>query len=310
MASPPDLDQEIDAVRRFNRFYTKRIGVLRAGYHGTPFSLTEARVLYELSQRGTLTATEIGRTLELDGGYLSRVMRDFKRAGLIEARPAPEDRRQSLLTLTKKGRAAYAPLEERSKAQAAEMLRPLSSADRRRLAGAMDMIAGLVGTEAEPKIPYLLRPPRIGDFGWMVQRQAEFYAETYGWRDPFEGLVAEIVADVLKTFDPKKIGCWVAERDGENVGSVILARDSDTVAQVRLLFVEPRAQGLGIGKRLVQECTRFARQAGYRKITLWTHSVLTAARHLYEQEGYHLTATKKHRDWGPEVTGETWEKKL
>jgi DNA-binding MarR family transcriptional regulator/GNAT superfamily N-acetyltransferase len=302
-----DLEQRVGAVRRFNRLYTKRIGVLQDGFLQTPFSLAEARVLYELSRREKVTATEIAAELGLDHGYLSRILRGFSERALVVKTAAPNDRRQSLLSLTVKGRMAFAPLDQGSQNQVADMIGKLSAADQERVVTAMHTIESLLAEASPADIPYILRPPRSGDMGWIVSRHGALYGEEYGWDERLEALCAEIVAAFVRNFDAKRERCWIAERDGENVGSVLLVKDTEEIARLRLLLVEPKARGLGIGARLVEECVRFAREARYKKITLWTHSVLTAARHIYEQAGFKLVDSSKHNEFGKVLTGETWD---
>ncbi|MFO7170608.1 MAG: helix-turn-helix domain-containing GNAT family N-acetyltransferase [Chloroflexota bacterium] len=306
MADGVSLQRRIEAVRRFNRFYTRQIGALRAGLLGSPFSLTEARVLYELAHRREPTASELGRDLGLDAGYLSRILRGFAKKGLIERRPSPFDGRQSLLALTEAGREAFAILNARSREEVAAQLAPLSDADQQRLTEAMGTIERLLGGTAAGA-PFILRSHRPGDMGWVVQRHGELYAEEYGWNEQFEALVASVVASFIQNFDPQRERCWIAERDGARVGSVFLVKKTDEVAQLRLLLVEPCARGLGIGRRLVEECERFARQAGYRKIRLWTNSVLEAARHIYQTSGYRLVESEPHHSFGHDLVGEYWE---
>jgi DNA-binding MarR family transcriptional regulator/GNAT superfamily N-acetyltransferase len=305
----------IAAVRRFNRFYTRQIGVLRKTYLGSPYSLAEMRVLYEIAQAdkfGACTATEIGRTLDLDAGYLSRVLRSFEKAGLIKRKPSPEDARQSRLALTAKGAKTFAPYEKRSQDDVAEMLGKLGVDQQARLIAAMDTIENLLGdgkTETAPSV--ILRQPRHGDFGWIVSRHAELYALEYGWGDPFEGLCAQIVADFVNQYDAARERCWVADMNGENVGCVMLVKDEEPgTARIRLLIVDPKARGLGLGARLTEECVRFARAAGYTKITLWTHSILTAARHLYQKAGFTLMRSEPHQSWGKPVVSEHWDMTL
>lgn len=310
MLTTPDLASQIDAVRRYNRFYTRKIGVLEEGFLKSPFSLTETRVLYELAQRDETTATELGEELGLNPGYLSRILRRFQERRLLERKRSEKDGRQSLLTLTAKGRAAFARLDEESKRQVGAMLDALSDTDRRALVGAMDRIERLLGAGASSGAPYLLRPPEPGDFGWVVERHGALYAREYGYDETFEALVAEIVAKFVQTFDPKKERSWIAEREGENVGSVFLVRDTDEVAKLRLLLVEPKARGLGIGKRLVEECLRFARGRGYRKIKLWTQDELHAARRIYEEAGFHVVQREPHRSFGHDLVAEVWEREL
>lgn len=307
------LDERIAAVRKFNRFYTKQIGVLRDGLLRSPFSLTEVRVLYELAHRERSTAAEIAGELALDAGYLSRLLRDFTKRRLIDKKRSASDGRQSLLALTSRGRKTFAPLDSRANHEIAEMLRGLSSADQRRLVDAMRTIEMLLGARAhrqqpeQDKLPYLLRPHRPGDMGWVVHRHGVLYAEEHRYNEQFEALVASIVAEFIQNFDAKHEHCWIAERDGEIVGSVFLVRKSVAVAKLRLLLVEPKARGLGIGHRLVDECVSFARQAGYKKITLWTQSHLDSARRIYKDAGFHLVHRKRHHSFGLDLVAETWE---
>jgi len=306
-----ELDQQVEAVRRFNRFYTKRIGVLHEGLLGSALSLTEVRVLYELAHREQPTAAALAKELELDAGYLSRILRGFKKRGLIAKTPSRNDARQSLLSLTARGREAFAPLNQRSHDEVAAMLGELTAGEQRRLIEGMSTIETLLGAgQAEPKVPYLLRPQQPGDMGWVVHRHGVLYAREYGWDETFEALVADIAAKFIQNFDPKRERCWIAERAGEIVGSVFLVKQSATVAKLRLMYVEPKARGLGIGSRLAQECIRFARQVGYRKITLWTNSVLHAARHIYRKAGFRLVREEPHHSFGHDLIGETWELEL
>jgi len=307
MAATLDLEQRIGAVRHFNRIYTRRIGVLQDGFLDTPYSLAEARVLYELSRRDKSTASEVAAALGLDHGYLSRILRGFSERGLIVKTASPSDRRQSLLSLTVKGRLAFAPLDQRSQDDVAAMLSKLSPADQDRVVAAMHTIERVLGEGLPPEVPYILRPPRPGDMGWIVSRHGSVYGGEYGWDDRLEALTAEIVAGFVRNFDPRRERCWMAEREGETVGSVFIVKDSDEVARLRLLLVEPSARGLGIGARLVEEAVRFSRDTGYRKVTLWTHSVLIAARRIYERAGFKLVASETHQEFGKELTGETWD---
>jgi DNA-binding MarR family transcriptional regulator/GNAT superfamily N-acetyltransferase len=306
--------QHIAAARRFNRFYTRQIGVLRKGYLDSPFSLGEGRVLYEIAHGNAPTASVIARTLDLDAGYLSRVLRNFEKRGLITRKASDRDARQSHLALTARGKSTFAPLERRSQRDVGRMLGKLEPAEQARLVAAMAEIETLLGNDAaaqrDEKPPYILREPRPGDFGWIVARHAELYAQEYQWTEPFEGLCAQIVADFVNKFDPTCERCWIAERNGENVGTVMLVKDKAGVARVRLLLVDPKARGLGLGQRLVDECIAFARAAGYTKITLWTHSVLKAARHIYEKAGFKLTGRERHKSWGRDVTSEFWDLEL
>jgi len=307
--------QRIAAVRRFNRFYTRQIGVLRKNYLDSPYSLGEMRVLYELAQAdklgGAPTASDIGRALDLDAGYLSRVLRKFEKAGLISRKISREDARQSHLALTARGAKVFAPFEKRSQDFVGAMLSKIKADEQSSLVAAMETIETLLGEPpAATARSYTLRAPRHGDFGWIVSRHAALYAEEYGWFAPFEGLCAQIVADFVNNFDEKRERCWIAELNGENVGCIMLAKDSTEVARIRLLLVEPQARGLGLGHRLVDECVKFGRQAGYSKITLWTHSVLTAARHVYENASFTLTASEPKHTWSKDVVAEYWDLEL
>jgi DNA-binding MarR family transcriptional regulator/N-acetylglutamate synthase-like GNAT family acetyltransferase len=301
-----ELGARIAAVRRFSRFYTQRIGVLQEGLLASPFSLTEARLLYELAQVDGLSAAALARELALDPGYLSRILTDFTRRGLVAKRPSPADGRQTLLSLTEAGRAAFAPLDAGARDQVGAMLARLSAQAQRGLVAAMAAIERLLGDAETAREPYLLRPHQPGDIGWVTHRHGVLYAEEYGWDERFEALVAEIAAKFVTDFDAKRERCWIAERDGAIVGSVFLVRQSDTVAKLRLLLVEPDARGLGIGKRLVQECIRFARRLGYREITLWTNDILVAARRIYEAAGFVLVAEERHHSFGHDLVGQTW----
>jgi DNA-binding MarR family transcriptional regulator/GNAT superfamily N-acetyltransferase len=308
-----DRECRIAVVRRFNRFYTRQIGVLRKNFLDSPYTLGEARVLYEISQRRLPTASDIGRALGLDAGYLSRVLRSFEKSGLVERTASARDARRSYLALSMRGKRAFAPLEARSQRDVSHMLGKLGAADQARLITAMNTIETLLGSEGKAMPPadrYILRAPVPGDFGWIVKRHAELYAQEYRWMAPFEGVCAQIVADFANKFDPKCERCWIAEMGGDNVGCIFLAKDAHTVGRIRLLLVEPKARGLGLGARLVDECICFARRAGYKKVTLWTHSVLTAARHIYEKAGFKLMRTEPHQSWGPPVVSEYWDLQL
>ena len=306
------IHPRVDSVRRFNRFYTQKIGVLEEGLLHSPFTLGQVRVLYELAHREQPTATELARDLGLDAGQLSRMLRDFEKSKLIQKKPAESDGRQSLLALTEAGRRTFAPLNEQAQQEIAAMLKHLSASEQNRLITAMHAIEELLGGRpAEPGKPaYILRPHQPGDMGWVVHRHGVLYAQEYGWDERFEALVAGIVAEFIQNFDSRRERCWIAEREGQIVGSVFLVQKSKTVAKLRLLLVEPSARGLGLGSRLVAECVRFAQQAGYRSITLWTQSVLTSARHIYKKAGFRLAGKERHNSFGYDLVGETWELKL
>lgn len=302
------LERRIATVRRFNRFYTQKIGVLNEGLLRSPFSLAEARILYELCARDQTTATELGNELGLDAGYLSRILRSFEARGLVTRRRSAADARQNLLVITARGRKAFAPLDRGSRAQIRRLLGTLPAAAQNRLVAAIDEIETLLGGRSEiGREAYVLRPLQPGDLGWVVHRHGALYAREYGWDERFEALVAEIAAQFVNNYDPKHERCWIAEKDGSAVGSVFLVRHSPSVAKLRLLLVEPSARGLGIGRRLVEECVRFARRAGYKKITLWTQSILTTARAIYRRAGFRLVAKERHRSFGHSLVGETWE---
>jgi DNA-binding MarR family transcriptional regulator/N-acetylglutamate synthase-like GNAT family acetyltransferase len=310
MASAQTLAGRISATRRFNRFYTRQIGLLDEGLLNSPFSLTQSRTLYELAQRKHATAAELCSDLGLDAGYLSRILTSFQKAGLIEKTESREDARQTLLALTTKGRKAFAPLNARSNQQVATMLGKLPLPKQTNLVLAMQTIESVLAGVVEAPMAYVLRPLRPGDMGWVVQRHGVLYYQEYGYDERFEALVAGIVAEFIAKLDPARERCWIAEKDGENVGSVFLVKKSATVAKLRLLLVEPSARGLGIGKRLVAECIRFARDAGYKKIMLWTQSELIAARRIYQAAGFKLVGEKKHQSWSRALLAETWELKL
>lgn len=309
-----DLAPRIDTVRRFNRFYTRAIGVLQEGWLRSRFSLTEARVLYELAHREKPTASLVGNTLELDPGYLSRILSVFEKRKLVEKTPSQDDGRQTLLALTVEGRRQFAPLEARTIQEVRGMLEKLSENEQRQLIAAMQTIQKLVAPEQylefATKASYLLRPHQSGDMGWVVHRQGVLYAQEYGYDERFEALAAEIVAKFIQHYDPRRERCWIAEKDGEIVGSVFLTAKSTTVSKLRLLYVEPSARGLGIGSRLVSECVRFARQVGYKKMILWTQSELDAARHIYKKAGFRVVEKKRHYSFSKDLVAETWELSL
>jgi DNA-binding MarR family transcriptional regulator/GNAT superfamily N-acetyltransferase len=301
----------VEAARRFNRFYTRQIGVLQDRFLGSPFSLAEARVLQEIAQHDRTTATEVSQALGLDAGYVSRILLAFDRGGLMRRTRSDLDGRRTHLSLTRSGKAAFARLDRQSHTDVAAMLRRLSADGQRRLLAAMQAIEGLLGEKPEAPTSYVLRPPQAGDLGWIVFRQGVLYAEEWGYNEEFEALAAGIVAAFVQHLRPSKERCWIAEKDGEIVGSVFLVQKSKTVAQLRLLSVEPSARGLGIGSRLIAECVRFAQRVGYRRITLWTQSELDAARRLYKKAGFTLTAKKRHNSFGRKgLVAETWDLEL
>jgi DNA-binding MarR family transcriptional regulator/GNAT superfamily N-acetyltransferase len=303
------LDRRVEALRAFNRFYTHRIGVLEERLLQSEFSLAEARVLYEIAKNSNITASDIGRSLGLDLGYLSRILKTFERRGLLARKPSAADRRQTHLQLTAKGSKTFSSLEAKSRASVVELLKPLATQDQSRLLAAAQTMQWLVaGTrDGEPRSSVAVRTHRPGDIGWIVHRHGEVYAQEYGWDERFEAMVAKIAAEFVENFDKARERCWIAEKDGVRVGSVMLVEKSKSVAKIRVLLVDPDARGLGVGKLLVERCIEFARSAGYRRITLWTQSNLHAARHIYERAGFTRIARKKHRAFGVPLTGETWE---
>ncbi len=305
------LHQHVDDVRHFNRFYTRQIGLLQQGYLNSPFSLTEVRVLYELAHHDATTATVLCRELDLDPGYLSRILRGFLKRGLIDRQASRDDGRQSVVRLTPRGQDVFAPLNTGAAVQIGALLERLSDAQRSRLVDAMQTIQGLLDQRAQREpVAYVLRPPRAGDMGWVVQRHGVLYAQEYGYDEHFEALVATIVAKFVAHFDARRERCWIAERDGEPVGCIFLVKSSKRIGKLRLFLVEPTVRGVGIGARLIEECVRFARSAGYRRIRLWTQSELLAARRLYARAGFRLIAEEPHHSWSKDLVSETWELKL
>jgi DNA-binding MarR family transcriptional regulator/GNAT superfamily N-acetyltransferase len=301
----PAPEHRIAAVRAFNRFYTRRIGVVRDGYLQSRFSLTEARVLYELAHNDSLTARQIGSALDLDAGYLSRMLRRFEHDGLLARAPSEADRRHNLLTLTAAGHAAFTPLEQRSRQETGAMLAALPEPAQEAVVDGMQTIARLLSDC--PSSKWIAREPAPGDIGWVIERHGALYAAEYGLNHKFEALVAKVAGAFLHEHDPARERGWIAERNGVRVGSVFLMRETDETAKLRLLLVEPSARGLGVGKRLVHDCIAFARQVGYRRMTLWTNDILVAARGIYRVAGFHLVSTAPHNDFGPSMVGEEWE---
>jgi len=301
----------VKAIRRFNRFYTSRIGVLDP-YLGSDLSLTDVRVLYELAHRSMPVASEIGRDLRLDAGYLSRILRRFEAAGWLTREPHGRDGRQSVLRLTEAGHAAFAPLQQKSRDEAAALLSPLPPADRQQLVDAMARIERLLDPASTPARTrtIVLRDPLPGDMGWVVQQHGELYAREYGWNGQFEALVADIVAGFVRKFQPEWEKCWIAELDGERVGAIFVVRKSATTAQLRLLLLAPAARGMGLGARLTDECIAFARNKGYRRMVLWTNSCLEAARAIYAKRGFRLDKAEPYEGFGKQLVGETWSLRL
>jgi DNA-binding MarR family transcriptional regulator/GNAT superfamily N-acetyltransferase len=303
------LDARVAAVRRFNRFYTREIGVLQEPYLHTAFSLVEARVLYEIAHLSEPTAADVCKTLKLDAGYLSRILKRLEQGRLLNRAKSASDGRRRILSLTAKGQEQVALLDGRSQEEIRKQLGRLPAGEQERVVEALETVSRALSAPTNGA-PYLLRSHQPGDMGWVVERHGVLYSQEYGWNGGLESMTASIVADFLKNYDSACERCWIAEREGERLGSIFIVRQRGTVAKLRLLLVEPSARGLGLGKRLVEEAVRFARQAGYRKVVLWTHSVLHTARRIYEQAGFRLVEEKKHRNFGPELTGQTWELRL
>ena len=299
----------VAAVRAFNRFYTARIGVLRDGLLRTPHSLTEARVLYELGQREVTEVADLRREMDIDAGFLSRLLARLQRDGLVGRERSTDDARRQRIRLTEEGTAAFAELDRRSAEEIGAVLDALSEEDQRRLVAAMDTVHDVL-SQAPPAAGFVLRGPRPGDLGWIVQRHGALYAEQYGWDESFEALVAQIVAEYARDHDPRREAAWIAEVDGEPAGCVLCVRRDDDTAQLRLLLVHPRARGRGIGGRLVEECLRFAKRAGYARITLWTNDVLHEARRLYERAGFELLESAPHHSFGHDLVEQTWARGL
>jgi DNA-binding MarR family transcriptional regulator/N-acetylglutamate synthase-like GNAT family acetyltransferase len=301
----------IEAVRQFSRFYTRRIGLLHEGLLGSELSLTEGRIIYELGSRKMATAAVLATELDLDQGYLSRILRGFEERGLITRQPSKDDARQQIVSLTDAGVALFIAIDGRSRDEIGGLLNRLSPADRKRLVTALTTSVDLLGgTQADPRRPFILRSPEPGDIGWVVHRHGALYAAEYGWDWTFEAMVAEIAARFIENFDAARERCWIAERDGAIQGAVFVVRNSDTVGRLRMLYVEPSARGAGLGRTLVRACIRFAGSAGYRKITLWTNDVLTAARAIYRSEGFVVTEAQPEHHFGKDLVSETWEREL
>jgi DNA-binding MarR family transcriptional regulator/GNAT superfamily N-acetyltransferase len=301
------LEENIQDIRQFNRFYTKRIGLLNRGLLRTKFSLSQARVIFELSQQEQITSSEIVKRLGIDPSYLSRILSAYERENLIVKEKSEIDNRQWMIGLTDKGKDAFRELDDRASEEIREMLQSMSSEDQDRFLKAITTIGKVLSAESSPALSYLIRPHRAGDIGWIVHRHGVIYSEEYGWDETFEALTAEILAKFIQSHDLKRERIWIAEQDGENVGSVMIVDAGDQVAQLRLLLVEPKARGKGIGRKLIEECIDFSRRNGYKKIKLWTQSNLLAARHLYIDYGFELVGDESHKSFGHELTAEFWE---
>lgn len=303
-------EERVATIRHFNRFFTRQIGVLREGLLHSPYTLTEARILFELTHRDHLTASTLCHELGLDAGYLSRILLRLEQQGLIEKVRSESDGRQRLLHLTPVGEKAGTLLDQRSQDEVAEMLSEHSEEEQQRLLKAMQTIESILDKGFKFSEPFFLRPHEPGDMGWVAHRHGILYAQEYGWDEHFEALVAQIVSDFINKYNPAREHCWIAEMNGEIVGFVFVVQASEMVAKLRLLLVEPKARGLGLGTRLVEECIRFARRKGYQKLMLWTNSVLLEARHIYQKLGFTLVEQEEHHSFGHDLVGETWELNL
>jgi DNA-binding MarR family transcriptional regulator/GNAT superfamily N-acetyltransferase len=306
----PVLENQIATFRSFSRFYTRKLGIIEPKFLRSPWTLHEARIIYEIARCENCTATDLARALSLDPGFLSRTLQTLQRRQILTRRPSRADRRASDLALTAKGRAAFTELDNRSRSEVAGLLGALDEKQREAIVRAMTTIAHTFEPPAQKPAGFLLRSHRPGDIGWVISRHGAVYAQEYGWGRHFEGLVAEIAAQFIKSYDATREHCWIAEIDGEPVGSIFLVNGSNGVGKIRLLLVDKKARGLGVGRALVEQCIRFAREAGYHSMVLWTQSILVAARDIYQRAGFRLTAEEKHDDFGVDLTGETWEMKL
>jgi DNA-binding MarR family transcriptional regulator/GNAT superfamily N-acetyltransferase len=309
-AAEPLLERQIAAVRSFSRFYTRKLGIIEPKLLDSPWTLQEARIIYEIAERKTCTATDLSFALSLDAGFLSRTLRDLQERQIVARTPSKADRRATELTLTPKGRSAFGELDARSRDVVATLLGRLDDRDRAAVVNAMATIEQTLEPPANAPASFLLRSHRPGDIGWVVSRHGALYAQEFGWDISFEALVAEITAQFVKSYDLSREHCWIAEIGGEPVGSIFLVKASDEVAKLRLLLVEKKARGLGIGRALTEQCIRFARDAGYKSITLWTQSILVAARGIYQSAGFRLVQEEKHHSFGVDLVGETWELEL
>jgi DNA-binding MarR family transcriptional regulator/GNAT superfamily N-acetyltransferase len=310
ISSSPALESQIAAIRDFSRFYTSKLGIIEPKLLASPWTLQEARIIYEIAQHENCTATDLVRTLDLDAGFLSRTLQTLQRRQIVARRPSKADRRASELALTAKGRAAFAELDRRSRDEVGALLAGLDDRERSAIVDAMAVIEQVLEPPAQKPAGFLLRSHRPGDIGWIVSRHGAIYAQEYGWDISFEALAAEITAQFLRSWDPRREQCWIAEIGGEPVGAIFLVRASDDIAKIRLLLVEKKARGLGVGRALVEQCIRFASDAGYSAITLWTQSILVAARGIYQRAGFRRVAEEPHHSFGVDLIGETWEMKL
>ena len=304
------LESQIAAVRGFSRFYTRKLGIIEPKLLDSPWTLQEARIIYEIAERQSCTATDLVRALGLDAGFLSRTLQALQRRKIVARKPSKADGRVTELALTAKGRAAFAELDRRSRRAVAALLGNLQTTERAAIVHAMTAIEHTLEPPAQPPASFLLRSHRPGDIGWIASRHGALYAQEYGWDISFEALAAEIAAQFIRSYDAKREHCWIAEIGGEPVGSIFLVKASDDVAKLRLLLVEKKARGLGVGRALTEQCIRFAKDAGYGSITLWTQSILVAARGIYQRAGFNRVKQEKHHSFGVDLVGETWELKL
>jgi DNA-binding MarR family transcriptional regulator/GNAT superfamily N-acetyltransferase len=304
------LESQIAAIRGFSRFYTSRLGIIEPKLLDSPWTLQEARIIYEIAQCPGCTATDLTRALGLDAGFLSRTLQALQRRQIVARKASKADRRASEIALTAKGRTAFTQLDSRSRREVGSLLGKLEPSQRAAVVDAMTVIEQALEPPAQKPAGFLLRSHRVGDIGWVVSRHGAVYAQEYGWDISFEALVAEIAAQFIRSYDASREHCWIAEIEGQPVGSIFLVKASDEVAKLRLLLVENRARGLGVGRALTEQCIRFAREAGYASITLWTQSILLAARGIYQRAGFRRTAEEKHHSFGVDLIGETWELKL
>jgi DNA-binding MarR family transcriptional regulator/N-acetylglutamate synthase-like GNAT family acetyltransferase len=300
------LASRIEAVRRFSRFYTRRIGVLEETLLHSPFTLPEARLVYEIANRDRPTAQELCRDLGLDPGYVSRLLQGLQKRGCLGRKLSKEDRRATELSLTAKGQHLWGIMNERSRQDIADLLADLPVDRQEKLVAALGTVEKLLDAPPEKRVPFTLRPHQPGDMGWIIRRQTQLYAGEYGWDGTFEAMLADIAGKFVAKFNPRTDNCWIAERNGEIAGSVFLVRASKTTGQLRMLYVEPSARGLGIGRRLVDECIADARAKGYRKLILWTNDILVSARKIYIAAGFHLVRQERHTSFGKKLVGQYW----
>jgi DNA-binding MarR family transcriptional regulator/GNAT superfamily N-acetyltransferase len=308
--SDPVFESQIAAIRGFSRFYTSKLGIIEPKLLDSPWTLQEARIIYEVAQHPGCTATDLVRNLGLDAGFLSRTLQALRRRQVVMRKPSKQDGRASELTLTAKGRAAFAELDSRSRDEVAALLGKLDDGERAAVVHAMTAIEQALEPPPQKAAGFLLRSHRPGDIGWVISRHGAIYAQEFGWDISFEALVAEIAAQFVRVYDPLREHCWIAEIDGEPAGSIMLVKASDEVAKLRLLLVDKNARGFGVGRALTEQCIRFARDAGYSSITLWTQSMLVAARAIYQRAGFRKISQEKHHSFGADLVGETWELKL